>query len=446
MKRQSNPARKSVKVPRNRGYYLAQAFSSFDTYLAPFVKVDNLSYEEVKQCIQSLIFHLNTPARWGCVDTDTEVLSVDGFKKYNELKEGDLIYTWKDGRLELNPVRKVIQKPFEGNLHAYKSRNYNQTVTPNHRMLVRYHNSNECGIKLSEEIFDVKTPYALPVAFKSSSIENPDLNDDLITLAAMVYTDGSFDYRNDVLHKVKIFKSPKRAGNEELKGVLEALGLEYTVKQKHALYGPVNEYTLYGDSARFVEQLCGSKKKIDAKFLTMSARQANLFLNVWASFDGDEGKMKCQYDNDEIRDQLQQIAILAGKCSYFTGKKLKSGKKTQCIKIRQVDGIYPTERVEVPYNGIVWCPNVKNGTAVFRKDGCVFISGQTQAPFTNITLDWTVPNDLAELNCIVGGKEMDFCYKDCKKEMDMINKAFIEIMIEGDANGRGFQYPINWVA
>ena len=66
----------------------------------------------------------------------------------------------------------------------------------------------------------------------------------------------------------------------------------------------------------------------------------------------------------------------------------------------------------------------------------------TQAPFTNITLDWTVPNDLAELNAIVGGKEQNFKYKDCKAEMDMINRAFIEIMIEGDANGRGFQYPI----
>ncbi|MBS6194715.1 MAG: ribonucleoside triphosphate reductase [Clostridiales bacterium] len=66
----------------------------------------------------------------------------------------------------------------------------------------------------------------------------------------------------------------------------------------------------------------------------------------------------------------------------------------------------------------------------------------TQAPFSNITLDWTVPGDLAELPAIVGGKEMDFKYKDCKKEMDMVNKAFIETMIEGDANGRGFQYPI----
>ena len=66
----------------------------------------------------------------------------------------------------------------------------------------------------------------------------------------------------------------------------------------------------------------------------------------------------------------------------------------------------------------------------------------TQSPFTNITLDWVVPNDLAEMNAIVGGKEMDFKYKDCEKEMAMVNKAFIEIMIEGDANGRGFQYPI----
>jgi ribonucleoside-triphosphate reductase len=66
----------------------------------------------------------------------------------------------------------------------------------------------------------------------------------------------------------------------------------------------------------------------------------------------------------------------------------------------------------------------------------------TQSPFSNITLDWNVPKDLAELNAIVGGKKRDFKYKDCKKEMDMINKAFIEIMLEGDANSRGFQYPI----
>ncbi len=66
----------------------------------------------------------------------------------------------------------------------------------------------------------------------------------------------------------------------------------------------------------------------------------------------------------------------------------------------------------------------------------------TQSPFTNITLDWVVPKDMKDENCWVGGKQLDFTYGDCQKEMDMVNKAFLEIMLEGDANGRGFQYPI----
>ena len=422
---------------------MAQAFSSFDTYLAPFVRVDKLNYKQVKQCIQSFIFGVNTPSRWGCFTPDTELLTVNGFKKVEELNKGDMIYTWHEGNLEINPIREIVKKQYQGKLHSYKTKNYEQTVTPDHRVLVRYPNSSETGIKLSKDIFDAKTPYALPVSFRSSDIDNTNLNDDLITLAAMVYTDGSFDYRNNSIHKIVITKSPNRFGNEELVSALEALDLKFTKAESNGEYGLTNTYTLYGDSARFVEKLCGQKDKIDDKFMTMNMRQANLFLNIWASFDGDETKRLCQYDNDVIRDQLQQIALLAGHCSYIKTKKLPSGKTTSYVKIRIVDSIYPTERTETDYNGIVWCPNVENGTAVFRsKDGSVLISGQCQAPFTNITLDWVVPNDLKNLNAIVGGKEMDFTYGDCQKEMDMVNKAFIEIMIEGDANGRGFQYPI----
>ncbi|MDA3810564.1 MAG: ribonucleoside triphosphate reductase, partial [Spirochaetaceae bacterium] len=66
----------------------------------------------------------------------------------------------------------------------------------------------------------------------------------------------------------------------------------------------------------------------------------------------------------------------------------------------------------------------------------------SQAPFTNITLDWVCPSDLKERKAIVGGKELNFTYDDCKEEMALINKAFIELMIDGDASGRGFAYPI----
>ena len=425
----------------------AQAFSSFDTYLAPFAKADNLDYKSVKQAIQSFVFGINTPSRWGCVDTETEVLSTDGFKKYNELKKGDMIYTWKDGKLELNPVKEIIIKPWNGKMHAYKGRGYNQTVNTEHRVLHKKHNSNEYAISRSEDIFTAKTPYALPVSFSDSEIENNKLTDPMIMLAAMVYTDGSFDYRNGKIHKITITKSPNRFGNEELVCAAAELGLEFTVSESQSEYGPVNSYIFFGDNARFIENLCGDKFCIHDKFMNMSIEQANLFLTIWASFDGDEDKRLCQYDTDTVRDQLQQIAIMAGHCSYIRTRELESGKFTNYVKIRQTKDVYPSSREEFDYDGQVWCPNVENGTAIFRKDGCVYISGQCQAPFSNITLDWTIPEDLKNIPAIVAGKPLildgkEITYGDCQAEVDIINKAFMETMIEGDSEGRGFAYPI----
>lgn len=417
----------------------AQAFSSFDTYLAPFVKVDNLDYIQVKQCIQSFVFGINVPSRWGCVPLSTEILTEKGWRAYDEVHEGDLIYTWRDGKLELNPIRKVVVKPFKGKLHSYESRGYKQIVTPDHRMLVRKFNSDECEIMHSKDIFNDNACRPLPIAFSDSSITS-SLSDELIKLAAIVYTDGAFDYRPDgTIKKITIYKSPNRfAGVGEIESLLNTLNIKYIRKESKGGFGsPIIQYRIYGQYARDIEELVGGKTQIASKFFTLNQRQADLFLRTWAAFDGNARRFALQYDNDDIRDALQHIAILAGHTSYVVNKR-----KTSYVKICTPRNVYIKKRREIDYDNFVWCPNVENGTAVFREDNKVFISGQCQAPFSNITLDWVVPNDLAELPAIVGGKEMNFCYKDCQKEMDMINKAFLETMIEGDANGRGFQYPI----
>lgn len=414
----------------------AQAFSSFDTYLAPFVKADNLTYKEVKQCIQSFVYGVNTPSRWGCVDEDTEVLSVDGFKKHNELKEGDLIYTWNAGRLELNPVRKVIVKPFDGVLHEYKGRGYNQTITPNHRMLVQKRKSNESVIALSQDVFDAKAPCRLPTQFDCGIEKEADISDAWIKLAAIIYADGSLDFRNNSLHRIVVFKSVKRYGGELILDLAKECGLDLKVLEQNGKYMN-RKYIFYSDSAKRILQMVPNRKSVDQRFLNMNARQSKLFLDTWMRFDGDVRKNKIQCDNQGIVDAIQHIALRAGYTTYVMHRD-----KTTYVKIRQSKSIHPNQRNKVDYKGLVWCPNVENGTAVFRKDGSTYISGQTQAPFSNITLDWTVPADLADEFAIVGGKRMDFTYGDCKQEMDMINKAFIEVMIEGDANGRGFQYPI----
>jgi len=415
----------------------AQAFSSFDTYLAPFVKKDNLAYKEVKQCIQSLVFGLNTPSRWGCVDSETELLTVDGWKKFNEVSKGEQIYTWKDGILELNPINEVVVKNYTGKMHVYKGIGYEQMVSPDHRILFKHHNEEVYEIRHSSDIFNVKTPYPLPIMFEQSEIKDSVLSDDEVKLAAAIYTDGSIDIRNGSVHKIQIYKSPKRFGNELIIEASKNLGLEFSHYKKPSTFGEINIYAYYGENARRLYELVGSKKEISKKFLSLNKYQATIFLETWALFDGSVEKAKLQVDNSVIASQIQHIAILAGFCSYMS-----STKKTNYIRLHRERHVIPSERYEVDYDGIIWCPNVENGTAVFRKNGNTFISGQCQSPFSNITLDWTVPKDIAPLPAIVGGKEMNFTYGECQKEMDMVNKAFIEIMIEGDANGRGFQYPI----
>ena len=296
----------------------AQAFSSVDTLCAPFIKKDGLTYDQVKQCVQNLVFGLNVSSRWGCVDTDTEVLSVDGFKKYNELKEGDLIYTWKSGKLELNPVIKVVIKEYDGEMHEYTGDNYSQLVTADHRVL--FYKNGYFNIEHSNNIEDVEGIF-LPVKYKNA----------------------------------------------------KAFG-EYIVNE----------------------------------------------------------------NNKEEINKIQKELLSKGICSYT--KRYKNGHVLIIPFVNELVQI--KERKTSYYKGLVWCPSVENGTAVFRRHGQLFISGQCQCPFTNFTLDWTVPADLAVMPAIVGGKEQDFTYADCKEEMDMFNKAFLEVMIEGDADGREFAYPI----
>ncbi len=66
----------------------------------------------------------------------------------------------------------------------------------------------------------------------------------------------------------------------------------------------------------------------------------------------------------------------------------------------------------------------------------------SQTPFTNFTFDWVCPEDLRNTHPLIGGKEVDFTYGDLKKEMEMINRAYIEVMMQGDIKGRPFTFPI----
>ena len=253
----------------------AQAFSSFDTYLAPYVRNDKLTYKQVYDAIQEFVFNVNVPSRWGCVLPDTEILTKDGWKKYTDLKLAEDIIGFRDGELVDDIVNKINEFNFEGKLVKITTSSSEQVLTPTHRVI---------------------------------------------------------------------------------------------------------------------------GKGVDEKFYTVNAED------------------------------------------FFTKRELKLPvlcEDLKSVKYEEVDSVE-----WYGYEGKVWCPSTDCTYWVAKNGSGVFITGNTQTPFTNITLDWTCPEDLKDSQPIIAGEEMDYTYSELQPEMDMINKAFIEVMINGDAKGRLFTFPI----
>lgn len=422
----------------------AQAYSSFDTYMAPYIRLDNLSYKEVKQHLQEFIYNLNVPSRWGCVPTSTEVLTTDGWKDSYTLSMKDKVYSInKRGELCLSTIKRIIHKKnVSKKLIAFRNDHYNyeQLVTPEHRVLVgrtQLSKLDDLKIKRAENISGITN---LPVAFTNSIIEDSSPSNEEVMMAAALYCDGSWYYKEKVdTPRVFYFKSPNRQKDSWFEKLCKKLGVVYKKKKVIGDFGStVNKYVFHSDSARKLTKLVGRKTRIDEKFLNMNREKSQLFLDTWMAHDGQEEKHILQFDTLAIAKGLQHIAVNACKTSSIV--KIH---KSQYVKLRGVEMLGVKQIQQIDYDGEVWCPSLTMGTAIFRdKNGGVFISGQTQTPFTNLTFDWVCPEDLKKEKPVVGGKECDFFYGDLQKEMDMINKAYIEIMLEGDKNGRVFTFPI----
>jgi ribonucleoside-triphosphate reductase len=352
-------------------------------------------WRQVKQELQSFIFSCNQPFRSGiqCVTEDTEVLTPQGFKKYYELKEGDEIYTWKDGILEIDTVKRVNVKDYKGYLHQYKGRDVNQVVTPNHRVLHLKNNSDKYILTYSEKLFKTRSPVAIPVAMLDNPLSDYDISDDLLQLLVIILTDGSIDFYNGKVNKIKIFKSPNRYGNELVETLLKNLNIKYSIKQVVGGFDTeVNIYELcYSDSVRLAALLNNTKKQLPDFFFKLSKRQAKLVIDLWSRFDGSVRKrkysheIKLQCDNDEIADGLQHVCFLACMGSRKFKRIIGNNKKETIyvVPYNRTNKV-AMEKNSVYYEGKVWCPTTNNGVVVFRKDGKVFISGNSG--FYNVSI------------------------------------------------------------
>jgi ribonucleoside-triphosphate reductase (formate) len=431
----------------------AQAISNFDTLLAPFVRYDRLEYREVKQALQEFIFNINIPTRVGfqCLSEDTDILTPDGWMGYADIEVGQTIKTFNihTGAIEDQPVEKIFARPYSGEMYQLKNRIQDQLISPGHRVVRKKFNTDDAFVlEEIEKVATYKSPVIIPVTGKNINPEK-NISDDEIRLLAWIIAEGSKESytKNRHCHRITIYQSKIKSPEnyDEIIGILNRMGLTYTNRDSVPALGTSSQMIRLNaeGSQKILDNLFETRTTV--KFIpnvlkNMSRRQARLFLETYLKADGHEGT-KITTTNIEILNGLQQIAVDAEYGFTVGTRKPTIGKKMLHV-LRLIDhqDTYIQTIRKVDYSGVIWCPSTANETVIARRNGKVFITGNT--PFTNITLDLHPPAILKNTPVVVGGVERPETYAEFQPEMDAINRAFAEVMMEGDAKGRVFTFPI----
>src|SRR3989344_1729683 len=425
----------------------AEAVSSFDTLLAPFIRYDNLNYAQVKQSLQEFLFNMAIPTRVGfqCLSEDTKILSATGWKLHNDIRQGDSIYTFNlnTGALEKKEVRRIFKRDYKGKMYNLSNRSQDQLISPNHRVVRQVFNANKHKLERIEDVLGYKSPISIPV---SGQNVNPDLNigDDQIRLIAWTLAEGSIE--KDGSHRVSIYQSREvyPENYNEIIGLLNNFDFEFTQRDQVGL-GTCTHIRLLSAPSKIIHQWLGATyKKFPSFLLDLSKRQARLFLETYIKGDGSTEKYRKRIltTDTEILEGLEALAVLAG-YNFVTRKRKLRGiaKKDQyLLTLTEAKHDYIQKIKTVDYDGIIWSVNTENETVIAQRNGQVFITGN--CPFTNVTLDIIPSPTLAKQPVIIGGVPQKENYGEFQEEMNVFNKAFYEAIIEGDAKGRPVTFPI----
>jgi ribonucleoside-triphosphate reductase len=431
----------------------AQALSNFDTLLAPFVRHDRLGYAEVRQALQEFVFNINIPTRVGfqCLSDDTDILTPEGWMGFADIEVGQIIKTFnlKTGAIEDQPVRKMFSKQYSGDMYHLKNRIQDQLVSPGHRVVRKKFNSDhEFVLEEIEKVDTYKSPVIIPITGANTN-PGKDITDDEIRLLAWIIAEGTKENftKHRHCHRITIYQSKIKSPSnyDEIIGILTRLAFTYGIRDSTPALGmPSQMIRLNAESSQnILDTLFETRETV--KFIpkilkNMSRRQARLFLDTYLKADGHEG-VKITTTNIEILNGLQQIAVDAEYGFTVGTRKPTLGRKPLYV-LRLIDhrDTYIQTIRKVSYTGVIWCPSTANETVVARRNGKVFITGNT--PFTNITLDLNAPATLKDQPVVIGGREQQETYGEFQAEMDAINRAFAEVMMAGDAKGRVFTFPI----
>lgn len=329
-----------------------------------------------------------------CHDEQTELLTFDGWKKYDELTKGQLVatYNMETHQNEWQPLLDVYIADYTGPMVSVKTRTADFQVTPHHRMVVNNYRTNKSSIMLMEDLLGKKLDdKRFPKCTRGHSNECTDVSDDEIRLAAWLLTDGCYTHSNSGL-SISIYQS-KETGIKKISNLLNTLDLKYSLHvrerdpSKIQIKGvqvktarPEHTFYLFKESHDKVLSIVPDKKKLPAWCWKLSQRQFDIFIESLMDGDGssfDGFSNKALYGKKEFLEQVQALCIING-----IGARLREDSRGDFVlSLPQSIHHYINEPEKqmspVQYDGKIWCGTVENGTLITRRNGIPLVSGNS---------------------------------------------------------------------
>lgn len=362
-------------------YFLRKEYGD-DYYLRADEVVDlSLKKRTIRKVVEDLfqqaVYSLNQPAaarNFQCVREDTTQLwTPQGFKYLSELKEGDTCFVWKDGKISEQPIKHLNVYDYDGEMIQFKGEDgYQQTVTPNHRVVYKNDENDEWAIKEAKDIEHHLSNVAMPIAGQLER-EGVDISDNMLRLCvyAIMYsfTKGA-RIKSPTLDFIMVSNTSLL---NEIKTALQEEKLAYTEKEHfiHLLGSSLTSITLSKkSSADILSLLNNTKEQIPEWFSQLSPRQAQIVLDCWSK-TGAEHLLSCR--NKEDADALQQVCMIAG-----LGSSIVYRDETPYVQTFNCSSKKVGASSRITYKGRVWCPTTDAGIVIFREENKTpYVSGNS---------------------------------------------------------------------
>lgn len=362
-------------------YFLRKEYGD-DYYLRADEVVDlSLKKRTIRKVVEDLfqqaVYSLNQPAaarNFQCVREDTTQLwTPQGFKYLSELKEGDTCFVWKDGKISEQPIKHLNVYDYDGEMIQFKGEDgYQQTVTPNHRVVYKNDENDEWAIKEAKDIEHHLSNVAMPIAGQLER-EDVDISDNMLRLCvyAIMYsfTKGA-RIKSPTLDFIMVSNTSLL---NKIKTALQEEKLAYTEKEHfiHLLGSSLTSITLSKkSSADILSLLNNTKEQIPEWFSQLSPRQAQIVLDCWSK-TGAEHLLSCR--NKEDADALQQVCMIAG-----LGSSIVYRNGTPYVQTFDRSSKKVNSSSRITYKGRVWCPTTDAGIVIFREENKTpYVSGNS---------------------------------------------------------------------